>query len=97
MSLAEQHRLLESVDVAALVDCGCNVYVWKDGSGAEIDFCALHSSAQDLVDSLQSILDSNAKPVYGIGGKEIKGFTLYLPLDRYKASLQSILLASGRK
>ena len=51
MVLSDGHRLLRNVDVATLVDCGCNVYVWKDGSGAEVKYCPLHRSAQELFDA----------------------------------------------
>ncbi len=58
MGLADKHRLLSSVDVAALVDCGCNVYVWKDGSGAEIEYCPMHEAAPALVEALELIANS---------------------------------------
>ena len=64
MSLAEQHTLLESVDVAALVDCGCNVYVWKDGSGAEIEYCLKHRSVDALLGQLH-FLDTLKKSLFG--------------------------------
>ena len=52
MSLAENHRLLNSIDCAVLVDCGCDVYVWKDGSGAEIKYCPMHEASPVFLDVL---------------------------------------------
>ena len=39
---------------------------------------------KDLIKAFKLLLNSNAKPVYGIGGKKIKGFTIYLPYERYQ-------------
>ena len=48
----------------------------------------------DKVDSLRNalnaILQSNAKPVYGIGGKKLKGYTLYLPKERYEQAKKAL-------
>ncbi len=43
-----------------------------------------------LIRALRLLLNSNAKPVYGIGNKKIKGFTIYLPYNRYQ-EIKSIL------
>lgn len=50
-------------------------------------FEELQQQNADLLDVLKAILNSNAKPVHGIGGKEIKGYTLYLPRERYEQAL----------
>jgi len=31
-----------------LVDCGCEARVHQDGSGVEIDYCALHAAAPEM-------------------------------------------------
>ncbi len=63
MSLAESHRLLNSIDCATQVDCGCKVYVWKDGSGAEIEYCPLHRWAEDMFQALKGITGIDNPPV----------------------------------
>ena len=55
----------------------------------------LIAAAPALVEALGDILNSNAKPVHGIGGKEIKGFTLYLPKERYEQVKQALAQAKG--
>jgi len=59
--MALDHRLLNSVDVAAFIDCGCNVYVWKDGSGAEVEYCPMHKAAPELLEALKD-LDTRIMP-----------------------------------
>ena len=51
----------------------------------------------ELVEALGAILNSNAKPVYGIGGKKIKGFTLYLPKERYEKAWRALALVEGEQ
>ena len=65
-------------------------------SGGEDEANArLITTTPDLVAALESIINSNAKPVYGIGGKAIKGFTLYLPKERYEQAKQAIARTKG--
>jgi len=51
MGLAETHKESNRLDIPVLVDCGCDVIVWEDGSGVEIEYCSLHKSAQKLFDA----------------------------------------------
>ena len=37
-----------------LVDCGCDVRVHADGSGAEIDYCPLHAAAEEMLKALRA-------------------------------------------
>ena len=57
----------------------------------------LEQQNAEMLKALKAILNSNAKPVYGIGGKKIKGFTLYLPKERYEKAwrAQAIAKAEG--
>ena len=44
---------------ATLVDCGCEARVHRDGSGIELDYCALHDSAPDLLAALRDLLSAH--------------------------------------
>lgn len=37
-----------------LVDCGCEAKVYPDGSGVEIEYCALHSSVEALLEACKA-------------------------------------------
>jgi len=43
--------------MVTLVDCGCEARVHADGSGIEIDYCPLHSSAPRLLAALKAMRD----------------------------------------
>ena len=63
MNLAEDFKTRNSMDIPTLVDCGCVVTVWKDGSGAEIDYCPLHRWAEDMFQALKGITGIDNPPV----------------------------------
>jgi hypothetical protein len=51
-----------------LVDCGCKAVVYQDGSGVEIDYCALHQAASALYEALAAwVADHDAQKDYQCG------------------------------
>ena len=75
----------------------CRICYWEY-RGGECPYCAKSKLEQQnaaLVKAVKAILNSNAKPVYGIGGKKIKGFTLYLPKERYEKAWRALALMEG--
>jgi hypothetical protein len=46
-----------------LNECGCKVKVYDDGSQAEIEFCALHRAAPELLATLKKLVRLDDEPV----------------------------------
>lgn len=44
-------------DPITLVDCGCRAQAYKDGSGIEIYWCAMHAKAADMESVLEEFID----------------------------------------
>lgn len=58
MIMGDWDKLL---DCAALVDCGCQVLVWKDGSGAEVKYCPMHKAAPEMKAACKTLVNSEGR------------------------------------
>jgi hypothetical protein len=51
--------MMPVLELLTLVDCGCKVSVYGDGSGVEVEYCALHQAAPAMLAALKVALVHN--------------------------------------